>query len=332
MGRPAHSELSKPGRGRRWSDFIHRRHRLTVALFLLFILFVGMVALGSVQPSGTLELLDKNDPIETLYQALLTATVTGVTLVLTISQLVLSQELGAIGDQRQRLQGALDFQDDFESLSGEDVTPAEPASFFMAILDSLQTRGTAVREALEHAGLGDDDSASFVDELADDAEELSSQLEGAEFGHFEVVWYALGFDYSKMTHCARRLLSQHGDALDEDGVGATHELIDLLEMFGAAREHFKTLFFQWQLTDLSRWIMASAIPAILASAVMLTYFEPADFPGTLLGIGTAHLFVAASTTLSLAPFAILVSFMARIMSVTQRTLSIGPFILRTTDA
>ncbi len=45
-------------------------------------------------------LLTRGDPVETLFQALITGTITAVTLVLTLNQLVLSQELGAVGDLR----------------------------------------------------------------------------------------------------------------------------------------------------------------------------------------------------------------------------------------
>lgn len=301
--------------------------RLTIAGLILAVFFVGMTVLGAWQPTGTGAILTADDSVDTLYQALLTATITGVTLVLTISQLVLSQELGAIGDQRERLDGAMKFQQDFEDLSGLDVTPAEPASFFEAMLEQIADRVDHILEATDL----EDECVDVLTQIRKRARTLVKDLKDAEFGRFQVVRLALEFDYSKMIAEARAILNRRDDSVTEPGRAATEELNELLQMFGVAREHFKTLFFQWELTELSRRIMVSAVPAILASAAMLTYFQPGDFVGSTLGLNHASLLVTATTTISLAPFALLVAYMARIMTVTQETLSVGPFLLRTTD-
>ena len=54
--------------------------------------------------------------------------VTGTTLVVTISQLVLSQEDGPLGDQRQRMSDAMDFRTYISELI-EDVVPNQPSAF-----------------------------------------------------------------------------------------------------------------------------------------------------------------------------------------------------------
>lgn len=311
-----------------------RRHRFTVAAVLLGALFVGLFLIGALLPPGTQELLTTSDPIESLNQALLTSTLTGVTLVLTISQLVLSQEFGAVGDQRQRLDGALEFRRDVEALTDATVAPAEPAAFFECLLESISGQASAVADAIEH---GTDETASdgglaFMRDLSTHADEVAEEFEGAEFGRFEVVWAALAFDYSQITYEARRVVEAHREAFDDDQVDNADTLLEQLEAFGVTREHFKTLYFQWELTGLSLGIMVSAIPAILASAGMLTYFDPAYFTGRVFGVVTAHIVVTAAATVALAPFALLVSYMARILYVTRRTLSAGPFLLRSTQS
>jgi len=302
-------------------------NRLTIAGLILGVFFVSLTAIGTWQPSGALGILTADDSIDTLFQALLTATITGVTLVITISQLVLSQELGAVGDQQRRLEGAMDFQHDFEELSGLDVTPAEPSAFFRALLEQIADRVDRILEALSL----DKACTDTLTDIRQRARSLAVDLDGAEFGGFGVVRLALEFDYSRMILEVRSILNRQDESEGEAGRAATRELNELLQMFGVAREHFKTLFFQWQLTELSRRIMISAVPAILASASMLAYFRAEDFAGATLGVSHANLLVTATTTVSLAPFAILVAYMARIMTVTQKTLSIGPFLLRSTD-
>jgi hypothetical protein len=326
MARDERDNSSIKRNGGQWNDVLLKADRVLLALVLSLIIFCVILVLGLVQPSATSSILIASDPIESLYQGLLTATVTGVTLVLTISQLVLSQELGAIGDQRSRLEGALEYQHDFEELTDCDVTPAEPSEFFVVLLQSIAERAESARDLVGDTSADCD----FLERLVERANDLAERMDGSEFGQFDVVWLALGLDYSQMTHRTRLLKHDVGDSNSECDA-KLGELVDLLKMFGVAREHFKTLLFQWELTNLSRWIMATAIPAILASVYMLAYFEPQDFLGHTAGVGHAHLFVALTTTISLVPFSLLVSYMARIMSVAQRTLSVGPFLLRNTE-
>ena len=85
--------MSKPGQANSanalgaspWRDLLLKANRGLIALGILALLFIGVYTLGAIQDETPLVILAKDDPIETLYQALLTATVTGVTLVLTIS-------------------------------------------------------------------------------------------------------------------------------------------------------------------------------------------------------------------------------------------------------
>jgi hypothetical protein len=90
--------------------------RLVIA-GLVVAVAVSLLAAGLSLPAVT-EALRQSDSIDTLFQALLTATITGVTLVLTLNQLVLSQELGAVGDQCNRMDGAMTFREDAADIIG----------------------------------------------------------------------------------------------------------------------------------------------------------------------------------------------------------------------
>jgi hypothetical protein len=86
--------------------------RLVIA-GLVVAVAVSLLAAGLSLPAVT-EALRQSDSIDTLFQALLTATITGVTL----NQLVLSQELGAVGDQCNRMDGAMTFREDAADIIG----------------------------------------------------------------------------------------------------------------------------------------------------------------------------------------------------------------------
>ncbi|MFB6160284.1 MAG: hypothetical protein ABEJ61_03805 [Haloferacaceae archaeon] len=309
--------------------------RRVVTLLFSGSLFVAILAVGVAHPTPARELLVRGDPVETLYQALVTSTVTGVTLVLTLSQLVLSQELGAVGDQRERMTGAMEFRADVADAVGTPVSPAEPSAFLRSLVRATRERAEALGDAVD----GDDGASAelrdlvgtYVDAVVDNADGVTDQLEGATFGEFDVVDAALNYNYSWKVYAGRRLREEYGDDLPPEASDALGALLDALELFGPAREHFKTLYFQWELSNLSRTLLYAAVPALAVAVVSLAFFDPRDVAGATLGVDHALVVLAATTTVSLVPFTILLAYVLRIVTITKRTLSIGPFILRRTD-
>ena len=309
--------------------------RRMVAAALLAGFFVVFVVLGVLDPAPMRAAMGSDDPIETAFQGFLTAIITGVTLVVTINQLVLSQELGAVADQRERMEGAMAFREEVESVIGRDVAPAEPASFLQTIVDATRERADALEEASD--GAEDEDRReriqAYVDSLTENAESVRDRLEGARFGTFEVVFAALDYNYSWKIYEARRLRREYEDPDEVEEVDeALDRVIEALELFGPAREHFKTLYFQWELIDLSRAVLYAAVPALVVATGMILYVDnPASVTGTTLGVDNLIWLVSAAVTVALLPFVILLSYILRIATVTKRTLAIGPFVLRETD-
>ena len=202
------------------------------------------------------------------------------------------------------------------------MSPVEPSAFLRSLVTATGTYAECLREAVDDGS----DAAAYADSVTGNADAVVDQLSGAEFGEFEVVRAALNYDYSWKLYAGRRL--RRGGALDEEAQAALADLLDALELFGPAREHFKTLYFQWELSNLSRTLLLVAIPALTVAICTLVFFDPADVQGSTAGVGHALFVLAATTTLSLSPFALLLAYVLRIVTVTKRTLSIGPFILR----
>lgn len=306
--------------------------RWVVTGALLVLVFFTLVAVGHLAPAAETVVRD-GDPIATLFQALLTATITGVTLVLTLNQLVLSQELGAVGDQRERMEGATEFRRDAADAIGAPVSPSRPAQFLRALVEVSAECAEDLRDSVSTST--DEELRTAADDLADDlienADQVSTGLDGAQFGSFDVISSALNFNYSWKVFASRRIRETYGDRLDERGAAALERLIVTLELFGPAREHFKTLYFQWELINLSRHILVTSVPALIVSTAMIVFFDPAPYEGTVFGVETLVVVVAAATALSLVPFLLLLAYILRIATVTKHTLSIGPFILRETE-
>lgn len=297
---------------------VARGDRWGVILFLGIVTFFALLVLGFFGPGVVRESLTSSDSVETLFQGLVGAILTGVTLVLTINQLVLSQELGSVADQRERMDGAMKFFRDVEDLLDEEVTPAQPSEFLHRLLEGMAERTERLRSELAGSEGEEETKLEALEQLEQGARRSMRELSGTEFGTFGVVGATLSFNYSRHLHALRSVRS----ALDVDDV------ISLLESFGAAREHVKTLYFQWEMIELSKGIVFTGLPAsVLASAAIL-YLNPSGFLlGTTLGMNHFFLTTTFVVALSLLPFFVLVSYVLRIATVAKHTLAIGPLVL-----
>ena len=308
-------------------------NRWHVAGALLVGVFLSMVVLGVADPSPLQRSVVQEDPDDTLFQAFVTAIITGVTLVVTLNQLVLSQELGPVGDQRNRMEGAMQFREDVEEVLETDTSPPEPASFLKALIDVTRSRANSLDDAVEESRDEElkEQIHSYVDGLGTNADEVSDHLDDAQFGTFQLLSPVLNFNYSWKIFLARRIRNDHRDALTDEVRDAFDDLVEVLKFFGPAREHFKTLYFQWELVNLSRAMLYSAVPALVVTSAMITYYDAKSVPGATLGISNDILAVSFGMTVAVAPFMILLAYILRIATVAKRTLSIGPFVLRNVD-
>ncbi len=289
--------------------------RRVLAIGLALAVFFALAVLAVLLPDVG-RVLRSGDPVETLFQALVGATVTGVTLVVTLNQVVISQELGAVGDQRNRMEGALSFREDVAELLEESVAPAEPSVFLRALLSAAADRAGRLE--------GNEEMERLAGSVREDAARATDALEGSTFGTYDVLSAVLDFNYSWKLYEARRLR-------ERDGGAAVAELADCLALFGPAREHFKTLYVQSELINLSRAVATAALPALIVAVAVLAFLDTAAVTGNVAGVDALALVVAAAVTVSVAPFLVLLAYTVRIATVIGRTLSIGPFILRETE-
>jgi hypothetical protein len=325
-GRPDDRLRARAGESRSKLWLYLEADRRVVVATLVVAVALTLLATGLALP-GAAAKLRGGDAVDTLFQGLLTATITGVTLVLTLNQLVLSQELGAVGDQRERMVGALEFRDDAVDRLDVPVAPARPAEFLRALVVAAGRHAADLEAAVDPGAPARDGVVDLTGSLTADADAVAADLDGAQFGEFDVVSAALNFDYSRMIFDAKRLRATESD-LGADAERALDRLLDVLELFGPAREHVKTLYFQWELIDLSRAMLASALPALLVAVCTIAFFDPTGSIARSVGVVPA---VAVATTVSMLPFLVLLAYVPRIATVAKRTLSIGPFILRDTD-
>ncbi|WP_130499781.1 hypothetical protein [Natrinema hispanicum] len=304
-------------------------NRLHVTAVLTLVVFVGFVAAVTLLPKPLTPQLQTGDTIETMFSTMLSAIITGTTLVVTIGQLVLSQENGPLGDQRDRMENSMDFRDFTEELIGS-PSPADPSTFLREIVGVAQQRAEDLREQVsgnDADGL-QEDVDEFTDSLVGNSETVRDQLEGASFGTFDVLFAALNYNYGWKIFQVERIANEYEDDLSEDELALLDELKTALSLFGPAREHVKTLYFEWALVSLSQMILYAAVPALVIAGIMLTVVDAGTFPGQTLGVANMTLAIGLAFTITLVPFLLFTAYVLRIVTAAKRTLAIEPLILR----
>ncbi len=291
--------------------------------------FFGLFMLGSLFEPTLSDLLQTRGVIESLYAQMIGALITGVTIVVTISQLIISQENAPLGEQRTQMSETLDFRNYIKELTDRPA-PADPSALLREIIDVTRKRAEILEDTMEST---DEDNlrnevGEFVDSITSNAGTVRDKLEDAKFGTFDVVYASMDYNYSWKIFQIDRLLSDYEDDISEEQRNAFEDLRTSFAMFGPAREHIKTLYFQWELINLSRYILYAAIPALLVSGAMITFVDATTFTGRILGVETLLWIVAITFTITLVPFFLLTAYILRIATAAKRTLAIGPLILR----
>jgi hypothetical protein len=310
-------------------------NRLTVTSVFLSGMFVLMVLLSVYGPRSIQQFLT-SDAVRTLFSSMIIAITTTVTLVLTLAQVTLSQKLAHLGNFRARMDHAIEFRRDVEERIGISVSPARPVAFFQQLIihleDTLHELDYAIADGDQpsHAG----ETTEYINAVHAYSTQKQDQLEDARFGSFASMFPVLNHDYSWTIYAGRQLRTTHAEEFSDETIAIFDELLATLRLFGPTREYFKTLYFQDELTNFSRSVLYAALPALGVAGYMVVLFEPtavADWLGGsnhILGINTAILVVCGMYTVTLVPFALLLAYLLRMLTVIQRTLAIGPFILR----
>jgi hypothetical protein len=323
-------ERSNESRIKLWVALGANRLLITGLIALAF--FTGFVVIGELFIPEFESTLRSDDMIDLLFSTMISAIITAATLVVTISQLVISQENGPLGEQRNRLSNTMDFRDFTEEMIGA-PTPPNPSAFLREIISASERQSNMLRDSIsgnQNAQLRAEVDA-FTNSLNGNAEEVREQLDGASFGSFDVINAALNYNYGIKIFHVERIANDHADSLTDEDMEILDDLKASLSMFGPAREHIKTLYFEWSLINLSQMILYVSVPALLVAGSSMVFIGGSSFPNSTLGISDTILVLGAAFAITLLPFFLLVSYVLRVATIAKRTLAIGPLILRESE-
>ena len=300
--------------------------RWTVVGALTATTFLLTVVVGAFGPVSVQRFLTRGISPASVLVELLKTIVSVVTIVLSINQLVLSPELGPVSDQRERFRDTMELREQSEDLLAETVSPLSPGQFLDDMVSALQRRAVELGETVEGNPELQNDVANFVRGLLVDAEGVEEELAGATFGDFEAVPAVMDFDTSGKLRDLRRIQRTYDDRLTDEEVEALSEMVDAIELFATTRAYFKTTYIRTEFINFSRALLYLGTPSLLLTYFAAQIYDSAVFPGQTLGIENQLWFVAGAVTVSLVPFMTLISYIARLATVSQSTLFIGPFV------
>lgn len=249
-----------------------------------------------------------------------------LTIVLSINQLILSQETGTTGEIRERLDGMMAFRRRFERTVGVDTTPSEPVEMLRALTEA--TLETVDR--LDAAGSREPDAAvadpiaTYCAATGENLDRLRDALSDSSPGAFNALSAAIIGNYGWQAHLARRILQERGASLSAESRDALESIVELMEVFSVARAHFKTIYVRRELGSASRYFLVIGIPGLLCGVVLNTiYGANTVIPDSALPTAAMLLI-----TVSCLPAALLASYILRTATVARRTANIGPMALQ----
>ncbi len=301
--------------------FLIRGNRLVVTALLSTAILALLVSLHEL---GVINFVNPS-PVTRVASGMIAGTFSLVTLVVSVNQLILSQEFGAVGKARDRFENVVAFREAVADEAAVPATPTAPTRVLELLIKSIRY------DAVELAAIvadHDDDVRETVVRYTNDvqkrADRVDETLEGSAFGTFSAVSAAIDYDEAWHLYVATHLRNAYDDSLSPAATDQFDELIDDLKLFSVAGEQFKTTYLQRELTRFSQLTVYCGVPSILSAILVGLLY--ADVAGPNVSSAALPYVVSALIVVVLLPLALLVSYILRTATVTRRTASVGPMI------
>ena len=306
-------------------------NRRAVTGSLLTLTFVSILVLGNLWTFEMQRLLTETDSVQTVLNSLLGGIILLVSIVVSINSIVLTYDITALTTQKERVQGTTNFRRTIGQMVEGKRSPTEPASFLAMMAEVMQERAQNLQDSITEET--DDEFAEsveeFLDSLSSSVETLESpqdQVGGADFG---ILWLGLEADFGELLNELESIQLAHSNDIPEDDEEKFDDLVEAFELFETGRQYFKTLYYSREISELSRTLLVVAFPSILVTAWTILAIDANTIPGIwLFGLPPLQVFLAATFTVSLAPYLVLTAYVLRTATVARRTAAGGPFVVK----
>ncbi|WP_226481317.1 hypothetical protein [Natrinema amylolyticum] len=301
--------------------FLIQGNRLAVAALLSVVIFALVVGLYEL---GVINFANPNS-VTRVASGMIAGTFSLVTLVVSVNQLILSQEFGAAGKARDRFEGVVAFREDVAEEATVPATPTAPTRVLELIIESIRHEATELAELVaDHDDEVRETVVRYTNSVQQRADRVSDTLDQSDIGTFSAVSAAIDYDEAWQLYVATHLRNDYDDSLSPAATDQLDELIGSLKLFNVAREQFKTTYLQRELTRFSQLTIYCGVPSILSAILVGLLY--ADFTGPSVSVAVLPYVVSALIVVVLSPLALLVSYILRTATVTRRTASVGPMI------
>jgi hypothetical protein len=296
----------------------------------------GLLLVGVVVAFAGTQLLVAFEAYDVTAFLYLAAAATGgnftlITIVLSINQLVISRQLSAPGELEAEIQATTEYRNTVTGGLDQTTAPASPIAFLKVSFDSVKQ---ALRALDDYSGDHPDEVADEVDTVvasfASHLEATMRKLEASNQTVFSALVLTLNTNYSREMTKLARLQAKLDDG---DEPAELHDrletLVTRLKQIDVARQYLKTLYMQEELARLSRRLLYVGGPTIFATVAALG----------LVAVGGTGVFQTVRPTVtlpvlvgvSIAPLAVLLSFILRLSVVAERTVAVTPFTTSTQE-
>ncbi|WP_226005580.1 hypothetical protein [Natrinema salinisoli] len=306
-------------RFREW--FLIRGNRLGVAAIVsvaVFVIVVGLYELGVVSFTNP-------NSVTRVASGMIAGTFSLVTLVVSVNQLILSQEFTTANKARDRFDGVVEFRRNVATEAGIPTAPAAPTRVLELIIETIRHDAVTLADIVsDHDEEVRHRVLQYTNSVEERAEEVSETLDKAGISTFSAVSAAIHYDEAWQLYVATHLRNDYADSLSPAATDQLEELIGSLKLFNVAREQFKTTYLQRELTRFSQLTIYCGVPSIL-SAILIGLLY-ANVTGPSINVAVLPYVVSVLIVVVLSPLALLVSYILRTATVTHRTASVGPMI------
>lgn len=295
--------------------------RLIVAGGLLAVILVVYSALEFVGFTAVQEF----SALSAAFGAFVSGNLTLITVVLSINQLVLSRALGGVGGLEENIENVSTYRERVRRETAQEVTPEEPAAFLELLLRSTRDEATRLRRSTDASNQElRSDVETVTERLVDHVDHVISLLDRPGTGVFGALASTLSTNYARELNAIRRIEVRYDDELPAEATEALDNITRRIKDVDIARQYFKMMYLQEELSYFSRLLLYVGVPAEFITVAALIAMSQSG--ATLSGLPvTLPLLAPIIVTIAFAPLAMLFSFILRVATVAQNTISPAQF-------
>ncbi|GAB3663951.1 hypothetical protein [Halopiger thermotolerans] len=259
-----------------------------------------------------------------VFSGLISGNFTLITVVVSINQLLLSRELKSPGELESEIEKTVDYREEIESVTNR-VAPAEPSGFLRLVVessrqDAQRLGGIAAMAAPEEIH---DEIDDIVTGLTAEFDRIDGLVKESDEGIFNTLSTMLETNFAHEIRRLDELRQTCDDDLPDEVDAAIDDLLDRLREFDIARQYFKTVYLQVELSRLSRNLLYAGIPAVGVAIGML--FALTGLAGSSFTRTVQQVLFPITAAVGSFPLALLFAYIVRTATVTERTAAITPF-------